>query len=1123
MILIKKYLLFALNLIIIASLCFVSQGTALAQSPAQAAEEDVFTPLFPDLEWRLSENIQKDVQVYGRTSVFTGDLFAAVASFPDKNPESIFEYYSSENLQSFGWDFVGGVGVELVYRHVSETFLTVTIEKCFNSETDYCIDVWKSTKFIGMPNMIEPDTVPSPLLIGYNKTTPANGSTVTMPDLANTYMLLQWTDALIDDTDRYQYCVDETNNNSCDSSWITKNALYSGGPGEFALVSGRTYYWQVKTRDTNVYANGGTWWSFTVKKTSYSFNKTTPVNGSTIAMPATTYQLLQWTDAGLPSTDRYQYCIDETNNNSCDGSWIERDSLYSGGPGDFTLIPGHKYYWQVRARDANVYANGGVWWSFTITAYSFNKTTPANGSTIAMPATTYQLLEWTNAGLPATDRYQYCIDEINNNSCDSSWITRDSLYSGGPNEFSLVYGHKYYWQVRARDANVYANSGAWWSFTIQSILAPPSVTSIVRSNPTSSFTNASSVIFGVNFSQPVTGVDISDFTLTTTGVTGASITSVGGTDNTSTRTVTVNTGTGDGTIRLNLIDDDTIKNSQTTPLGGLAAGNGNFTTGEVYTFDRVSPSVSSIILSETATSNIVTYKVAFSESVTGVDAGDFSIPVTTGSLSGLSVTNVSGSGSIYYIKVNVGTGANGSSGVFRLDLTDNNTIKDIAANSLGGVGVGDGNFAGPVFTIWSGGVTVASNKNIVTIARPHVGSEIASYGGHPAGALSAYVPMLFKDAFGGSYDSALYIQNTNSSNTANITIEFYDNTGALSCTKNDTILALGSKGYWLPGEACLTAGWVGGVSITSDQPITVIGRPHIGTEVMAYNGFSSGSLTSSIPMLFKDAFGGTYDSAFYIQNVDASNIANVTIRYYDSNGVLSCTKNDTIASFASKGYWVPSESCLPTGWVGGVVVTSDQPIVTVGRPHIETQITTYSGFSSGSISSYVSMLFKDAFGGSYDSALYIQNLNTSTTANVTMKFYDGTGTLTCTKNDTVAALASKGYWLPGETCLTAGWSGGVVITSDQPIVAVGRPHIGTQITTYSGLSSGDLSSFLPMLFKDAFGGSYDSALYIQNLEASDATLEIKMYDSAGTLICTQNSTVGGNSTIGIWFPSLTCP
>jgi len=87
------------------------------------------------------------------------------------------------------------------------------------------------------------------------------------------------------------------------------------------------------------------------------------------------------------------------------------------------------------------------------------------------------------------------------------------------------------------------------------------------------------VDFTVTFSEAVTGVDVSDFALTTTGVTGASITGIGGSG--TTYTVTVNTSTGDGTIRLDLVDDDSIQDAGGNALAGT--GNGNFTSGETYT------------------------------------------------------------------------------------------------------------------------------------------------------------------------------------------------------------------------------------------------------------------------------------------------------------------------------------------------------------------------------------------------------------------------------------------------------------------------------------------------------------------------------------------------------------
>ena len=115
----------------------------------------------------------------------------------------------------------------------------------------------------------------------------------------------------------------------------------------------------------------------------------------------------------------------------------------------------------------------------------------------------------------------------------------------------------------------------------------PVVTGIVRADP--SPTNAASVRYTVTFSKDVSGVNPSDFTVTASGVTGAAIIDItgGGT----TWTVTVSTGTGDGTLRLDLVDDDTIVDIAGNPLGGKGAGNGSFTNGEVYTIDKTGPSV----------------------------------------------------------------------------------------------------------------------------------------------------------------------------------------------------------------------------------------------------------------------------------------------------------------------------------------------------------------------------------------------------------------------------------------------------------------------------------------------------------------------------------------------------
>jgi hypothetical protein len=135
--------------------------------------------------------------------------------------------------------------------------------------------------------------------------------------------------------------------------------------------------------------------------------------------------------------------------------------------------------------------------------------------------------------------------------------------------------------------------------------SPPAVLSILRAdaNPT----NAASVNFTVAFSETVSGVDIvppfADFALFTSAeITGASITSVAPVSGT-TYTVNVNTGLGNGIIRLDLTDDDSITDAGGNPLGGAGAGNGNFSAGQEYTINKTQTQTPTATVTETFSSN----------------------------------------------------------------------------------------------------------------------------------------------------------------------------------------------------------------------------------------------------------------------------------------------------------------------------------------------------------------------------------------------------------------------------------------------------------------------------------------------------------------------------------------
>ena len=192
-------------------------------------------------------------------------------------------------------------------------------------------------------------------------------------------------------------------------------------------------------------------------------------------------------------------------------------------------------------------------------------------------------------------------------------------------------------------------------------------------------TNAASVDFIVSFSKDVTGVDVTDFSLTAS-VTNPSITGVTGTG--STRTVSVNTGSGSGTLRLDVVDDNSIVDDITNELGGPTAGDGDFSDGEVYTIDRNDPVITSFLrhipTSMYTSADYLSFRVEFSEDVVNVSSDDFEIAST----STTSIDHIDPiSNQVYDIYISGGDLAD-YNGTVGLDLSTSQDIEDQSGNSL---------------------------------------------------------------------------------------------------------------------------------------------------------------------------------------------------------------------------------------------------------------------------------------------------------------------------------------------------------------------------------------------------------------------------------------------------------
>jgi len=146
----------------------------------------------------------------------------------------------------------------------------------------------------------------------------------------------------------------------------------------------------------------------------------------------------------------------------------------------------------------------------------------------------------------------------------------------------------------------------------------------------SDITGAASVTCTVTFNGQVKAVDaraliVSKLDLAGTS-TGASIASVLETNASTAYTVEITTG-GDGTLALTLTDDDTIQKASTlAPLNGAGS---SVIYGPMIEVDKTSPTLVAIQRAFGAprgtNETVVVFEVTFSDIVTGVDAGDFTV------------------------------------------------------------------------------------------------------------------------------------------------------------------------------------------------------------------------------------------------------------------------------------------------------------------------------------------------------------------------------------------------------------------------------------------------------------------------------------------------------------------
>lgn len=309
-----------------------------------------------------------------------------------------------------------------------------------------------------------------------------------------------------------------------------------------------------------------------------SFSKESPLNQETGVSLTPAFTWGTSSDAAS-----YQYCIGSSSG-VCDVlDWTPAES---GVTLEVSLSPDTTYFWQVAATNhsGTAYANASEepeWWSFTTGSIETDTTPPSasiDSSPLGVTNSTAAIFEFS-----ATD--DHSAPEMLTFWCDLDGLGWEDC-SGGERSYSNLSEapHTFSLNVVDEAGNELAPDYLTYSWLIDQ--TAPTVSAIIRAgnNPTSAVT----VDFTVTFAEAVTGVNAADFKLVASGLKGVSISKVKGSGDE--YTVTATTGSGSGTLRLDLIDNGSILDLAGNPLEG------DFELGEEYSILKSVPSPSLPVL-----------------------------------------------------------------------------------------------------------------------------------------------------------------------------------------------------------------------------------------------------------------------------------------------------------------------------------------------------------------------------------------------------------------------------------------------------------------------------------------------------------------------------------------------
>jgi len=359
----------------------------------------------------------------------------------------------------------------------------------------------------------------------------------------------------------------------------------------------------------------------------------------------------------------------------------------------------------------------------------------------------------------------------------------------------------------------------------------------------------------------------------------------------------------------------------------------------------------------------------------------------------------------------------------------------------------------------------------------------------------------------GVWESSINLQNL-SSNTASVTIDFYDKDGNLATSYtvgNGGIPANGAVSIFVPAQVgALTSGQYSAVVNSTEQVKATVNTASTNSATAPWSAFGyegadatmSGS-TLYFPGLYKNYFN-QFKSEMVIQNVGSANTT-VSARFYNQasgdpvGGVVSLgeikpnqSRTFSLDNITQVGAGNIAYSAVVTS-SGSVPVTGIANIWRTGNP---AGTGSYNALTQGSNTLFAPALYKNYFG--FTSALTVQNIGTT---NATVKIDYPTGT---DETFTLKPNQAKEYFQPNNASLPSGNTAGVFAAK---VTATGGSIVGlVSLGQAAGTGKGDFASYnvpgtasnqvnIPNVLSDYYG--YFTAVTVQNTCASATDITIR--------------------------------